>query len=524
MDSPVVDPGAARVHDALNATAVDYPADDSVPAAFARWADHAPGATAVVCGDRRLTYGELAEAADRLAARLAAAGVRPGQFAGVLVGKGPELVVALLAVLTCGAAYVPFDGAWPDQRVLDLFERTGCGVVLTDRADAVAARFPGVAAVSVTSDDDPGPWSPPAVPADAPAYVNLTSGSGGVPKGVLVQHRAVLRLVSGATYTRLDAGTRVLHMAPITFDAATFEVWGPLLNGGTCVVYPSALPRLSELRRVLVAHSVTTVFLTTALFNSIVDEAPDTLDTVRSVLTGGEAHSLRAMDLALRRYGPGRVTHVYGPTECTTFATHHPVRELPPDGRPVPIGRPIQNTRAHVVADGRLCGPGEVGELLLAGPGLAAGYVGAPEATAARFTEVEVGGARERVYRTGDLVHLDDDGDIVFVGRVDDQVKVNGFRVEPSEVAHHLEQHPAVRQCVVCAVEGALGQRVLVAFVVADDGCTAEALRAHLAGVLPAYLVPGEVHVLGSLPLSETGKVDRRALVAQRAAGRQPRG
>lgn len=534
MNSPAgmaVGVDAARVHDALNATAADYPAEDSVPTVFARHAGQRPDATAVVCGDRRLSYRELAEASDRLAARLAASGVRPGQFVGVLVARSPELVVGLLAVLKCGAAYVPFDGAWPDQRILDLFEQTGCGVVLTDRAEATAARFPAVATVAVASEAseacEDGTWPGLAVPADASAYVNLTSGSHGRPKGVLVPHRAVLRLVSGATYTRLDEDARVLHLAPITFDAATFEIWGPLLNGGTCVVYPSPLPRLSELRRVVVDHRVTTVFLTTALFNSVVDEAPATLDTVRSVLTGGEAHSLRAMDLALGRYGPGRVTHVYGPTECTTFATHHHVHSLPPDGRPVPIGRPIQNTRAYVVADDRLCGPGEVGELLLAGPGLSAGYVGMPEATAARFIEIEVGGVRERVYRTGDLVRTDGDGDVVFVGRMDDQVKINGFRVEPSEVAHHLERHPGVRQSVVCAVDGALGQRVLVAFVVVNSGvdgnaCTPEALRAHLAGVLPAYLVPGEIHLCESLPLSETNKVDRRALVALHAAGRQP--
>jgi non-ribosomal peptide synthetase component F len=310
-------------------------------------------------------------------------------------------------------------------------------------------------------------------------------------------------------------------MAPVTFDAATFEIWGPLLNGGTCVLYPSGLLRFSELERVVVENGVTTVFLTTQLFNSVVDEAPEALDTVEEILTGGEHHSLKHIGRALHRYGPGRVVHVYGPTESTTFATFHPVRALPPGGEPLPIGRPIQNTRAYVSEGGRLCGPGETGELLLAGHGLSAGYLGMPERTAERFVRREIDGVAERLYRTGDLVRIDEGGNLVFEGRSDDQVKINGFRIEPGEISHRLAENPQVRQSFVCTHDGPAG-RTLLAFVVpAIDRCTITSVRAHLAAALPSYMLPSEIHLCETLPLSPTGKVDRETLIRHRATRRE---
>lgn len=514
---------AGAAHHALNPAAVPFPGH-SIVDAFRLCVAKFGAETAVVHRDRVLDYRTLDRRSDHLAARLWVAGVRPGQIVGVCVSRDPGLIAGLLAVLKCGAAYLPFSEAWPDARLHELLDQAGCAVVLTDRAGPLAGRLPRVRTVAV----------PPAVAADAAgrsvdrprvqvaadavAYVNFTSGSQGRPKGVAVEHRSVLRLVAGAIYARLDGTRRVLQLAPVTFDAATFEIWGPLLTGGACVLYPSPAIRLSELGRVIVDERVTTVFLTTALFNSVVDEAPEVLDPVDEILTGGEAHSLRHLGRARARYGPGRLVHVYGPTESTTFATFHRIEALPPDGGPLPIGRPIQNTRAYVADGERLCAPGETGELLLAGPGLSPGYLGMPDATAARFVVRTVAGVAERLYRTGDLVHIDGDGNLVFDGRSDDQVKVNGFRIEPGEIAYHLDRHPDIRQSFVCVAERPAG-RVLLAFVVPDSArCTADAVRRCLAASLPSYLVPAEIRVRPSLPLSPNGKVDRAALLARHPA------
>ncbi|GAA3463916.1 amino acid adenylation domain-containing protein [Saccharothrix longispora] len=516
MKRLVPSPAARTAHSLANAgTTVPYPDDSSVKDVFERQVARTPDALAVVHRDRRTTYRELNTAANRLAHRLARRGLRPGDVVGVCVARSPELVTALVAVLKCGAAYLPFDGSWPDERLRTLFDTARCGWLVTDRPDALAARFPHHELATVSTPDESVVDDPETGPgADDIAYVNFTSGSTGRPKGVPIRHRGVLRLVHGARYAVLDERTTTLHLAPISFDAATFEIWGALLNGGTCVLYPGGFVRLSELRRVVRAQAVTTVFLTTALFNALVDEDVDALGTVDTILTGGEAHSLPHVRRALAHYGPDRLVSVYGPTECTTFATYHPLRELDDDDPALPIGKPIQNTRAYVVRSGRLCDPGEVGELCLAGPGLSPGYLGAPAADG-RFVDYEVDGVAERLYHTGDLVHLRADGVLVFRGRDDDQVKVNGHRVELGEVRHALGTHPGVRQAFVTTHTGGGGDRRLTAFVVTDDPtCTPAAVRAHLRRTLPDYMVPAVVEIREALPLSVHGKVDREALLA----------
>lgn len=521
---------ASEAHRTLTPPAVSFPQVSSIPDIFRLRVAEFGARSAVVHGERTVDFHDLDRLSDMVAAYLHEAGVEPGQFVGVCVRRSPELIAGLLGILKCGAAYLPFSEEWPDARLRDVLGQAECELVLTDRAVHLATRLQGMRTVSVpeatwlSSAGDRGPLLtlPVQIAADSVAYVNFTSGSSGGPKGVLVDHRAVLRLVSGAAYAHLDETRRVLHMAPATFDAATFEIWGPLLHGGTCVLYPSDVTRLSELKRVIVEHGVTTAFFTTALFNSIVDEAPDVLDTLDEILTGGEAHSLKHVGNALARYGAGRVIHVYGPTESTTFATYHPVHSLPLDGTPLPIGVPIQNTRAYVVKGMRLCEWGEIGELFLAGHGLSPGYLGLLEATAERFVVREIAGVSERLYRTGDLVHIDSDGRLVFGGRSDDQVKINGFRIEPGEVAHHLDRNSEVRQSFVCAHDGAAGRRLLAFVVPAAPGCTVASVYEYLAAALPSYMLPAEIHLCDVLPLSPNGKVDRQALIARHTSHREP--
>jgi D-alanine--poly(phosphoribitol) ligase subunit 1 len=527
---------ALAVHRLINGTAADYPRDASVPALFEQRARLRPDAPAVEHGRRTVGYGQLDRLANGLARDLLARGLPPGSTVGVCLDRSPELIVALLAVLKCGGCYLPFDAAWPDERLHGLLADADCHWVLTDRAPELAGRLDGRRVVPVAehtlTESEPGPDVE--VAPDAIAYINFTSGSTGRPKGVPIRHRSVNRLVSGARYARLGEGSRLLQLAPVTFDAATFEIWGALLTGGTCVLYPDARLSLSKLGRVLRESRVNVLFLTTALFNSVVDEAPDALARVGTVLTGGERASVPRMAEAVRRYGPGRLVHVYGPTEATTFATYHPVDALSADAPELPIGRPIQNTRLYVIdrdgaaasegddesendgesaVDGELCGPGRAGEICLAGDGLSPGYLGMPELTAELFVDREIDGVGERLYRTGDYGELRADGTLVFHGRRDDQVKVNGYRIELGEIAHHLDRHPAVRRSFVTA--GARGEKPVWAFVVTDDpACTAQVLRAHLRGLLPAFMVPARVQLCETLPLTATGKIDRDALLA----------
>ncbi|MEU5850686.1 amino acid adenylation domain-containing protein [Saccharopolyspora shandongensis] len=514
MQTLAVSPEALAIHNQINQTTVSYPDDIGVAALFERHAERTPDAIAVVHRERTLSYRELDLLANGLAARLHKAGIVRGDVVGVCCARSPELIIALLAVLKCGAAYLPFDASWPDSRLQSILGQSRCAVVVTDQPSELDARLP---VQQVVPADGTAGGAAPAVRTDPDdiAYINFTSGSTGTPKGVPIRHRSISRLVYATSYARLNENARLLQLAPISFDAATFEIWGALLRGGTCVLYPSNFPRFSELKKVLETQRITVVFLTTALFNTIVDEAPSTLASVDTILTGGEAHSLRHMAAALRYYGGDRIVSVYGPTETTTFATYYPVRALATDGAPLPIGTPIQNTRLYLVDGERLCAAGETGEVCLAGPGLSPGYLANPEATRERFVEYDIGGHRERLYRTGDQGRFQADGSVVFLGRLDDQVKINGHRIEPGEIVHHINQHPNVKQSYVTVDATATGEKALVAFIVPNhEACTPGSIREHLRANLPKFLIPTAIHFCIALPLSTTGKVDRRALLA----------
>lgn len=511
---------ALSIHHQINRTTVGYPDNCGIAALFERCAENWPDATAIVHRGRPLSYRELNRRANALATRLRDLEVTRGDTVGVCVARSCELIVTLVAVLKLGAAYLPFDIDWPDERLREILLVANCGVLVSDQPEAMSARFPPSRVLPVRPsqpvDSPAGETNPAAeVGPDDIAYINFTSGSTGKPKGVPIRHRSIARLVDHACYARLDKRTTLLQLASISFDAATFEIWGALLHGGTCVLYPSEFMRFSELRQVIDAHRVTVVFLTTSLFNAIVDEAPDTLAGVATILTGGEAHSLRHMAMALRYYGDDRVVSVYGPTECTTFATYYPVRRLRPNESALPIGLPIQNTRLYLVDGNRLCAVGEPGEVCLAGPGLSPGYLAMGDATRDRFVDCDIAGQRERLYRTGDRGYFHSDGNLVFQGRLDDQLKINGYRIEPGEILYHINRHPDVKQSHVVVGRNSTGEKTLLAFIVpGSERCTPMSVRDYLSIRLPNYLIPTKIHLCESLPLSSTGKVDRSALLA----------
>ncbi|WP_339531049.1 amino acid adenylation domain-containing protein [Pseudomonas mucidolens] len=509
---------ALALHEHINQTRVPYPEHLSVGELFSRTAARRPDAIALRHQDHQCSYGQLNAAANHLAWYLLAKGVQPGDVVAVSLPRSTELIRVLLAILKAGATYLPIDPDWPEPRIHEVLGQAGCECLVGSEKTRHDARFSRyqVLTPSAVADATEDRGDPPlTIEADAIAYINFTSGSTGKPKGVPIPHRGITRLVYNARYASLDENSRLLQMAPVTFDAATFEIWGALLLGGTCVLYPDVYIRASRLQQVLQTQKISVLFLTTALFNTLLDEMPQALDSVSTVLTGGEAHSLRHMAKALALYGPGRIVSVYGPTESTTFATYYPLRELRDEDTALPIGFPIQNTRVYLIDQGRLCGHGQSGEVCLAGPGLSPGYLGLPEVNGERFVDCLIGARQERLYRTGDRGHFREDGAIVFQGRIDDQVKINGFRIELGEIAYHLNRHPQVRQSYVTVTESPHGEKSLVAFVIAATAsCCPEQLRVDLATQLPSYMVPRRIQFCETLPLSATGKVDHRRLLS----------
>jgi len=514
LEELISPPEAQAIHDSINRTTVPYPRC-SVKALFEQCAEKRGDAACVIYKDEVLSYREINQLANGLAVRLRLLRVSPGHTVGISVGRSVELIISLLAIIKCGAAYLPFDAAWPDELLLSTFSDAQCEVIVASDVSGLSLRFAQCRVVEVSRRElEPVAANPGVdVMGEAIAYINFTSGTTGRSKGVQIQHRSIARLVSNASYAKLDEQTVLLHISPVTFDAATFEIWGALLNGGICVLYPSKTLRFSELGHVIRQRAVNCVFLTTALFNAIIDDATDAISGVRTILFGGEAYSDRHVRKALNSYGSGRLVHVYGPTECTTFATYYPVNRMP--SADLPIGRPIQNTVLYVVTDGRLCRPGEIGEILLGGPGLSSGYLQGGSISRDGFAEFTIAGTRQWLYRTGDYGYLLMSGDLVFKGRSDDQVKINGFRIELSLVSRAIGEHPNICHNYVTVTDGTAGQKMVLAFVVARENCCDSGqVREYLRSRLPAHMLPGIVYVCDKLPLLATGKVNRRALLA----------
>lgn len=515
--------GSADVRVALNATVAPYPDDATIHGLFEQQVRRTPDAIALACGAETLTYAELNRRANLLADTFIELGVTTDDLVAICLERSAALVTALIAVLKAGGAYLPLDPTYPRDRLAFMLADTAAPVLVTERRLA-AALPPGPGRVVLMDDQswlaapererDPHPRGAP----DDLAYVNYTSGSTGRPKGVLIPHRAVTRLLFSANYVKLDQRCRVLQLAPISFDAATFELWGPLLHGGVCALFEGKIPTLQKLHAAIARHGITTLFLTTALFNTIVDEAPEMLGGVKQVLTGGEAHSVPHMRKALAALPATEIVSVYGPTETTTFATYQPVHAVGEGAATVPIGRPIANTTVYVLdTQLRPAAVGAVGELYIGGPGLARGYLNQPALTAERFVRnLSFLPGKERLYRTGDLARYLPDGTIDFVGRIDHQVKLHGFRVELGEIEARLLLHPRVRQAAVVVKERSHDDRRLVAYLVGEGGVAdSDSVRDHLAAQLPKYMVPTVLRWVEALPLTPNGKVDRAGLAAR---------
>lgn len=505
-----------------NNTRRDYPSDRCVHQLFEEQVARTPDATAAIFGEKQISYRALNERANQLAHYLQKLGVQPDDFVAIIMERSLDMIVATLGILKAGAVYVPLDTAYPKPRMAFMLEDTQVPVILTQKQ--LKNNLPEYQAHVISMDEE---WeqiaqestSNPIIERSAKsiAYVMYTSGSTGRPKGVAVPHQAINRLVLNTDFVSIEPTDRIAQAANASFDAATFEIWGALLTGATLVgitkdVVLSTYEFVKELRE----NGISILFLTTALFNQIANEIPDAFRTLKQVSFGGEACDPNSVRKVLQAVPPKELLHVYGPTENTTFSTWYLITEVPEGAHTIPIGRAIANSTIYVLDQKLNPVPvGVPGELYCGGDGLAQQYYNRPDLTAEKFIpdpfSQQLGA---RLYRTGDLVKWLPDGQIEFMGRIDQQVKIRGFRIELGEIESLLRKHHGVQDAAVIAREDQPGVKRLVAYIVPDEDhpATNAELRSYLLEKLPDYMVPGIFMRLEALPINPNGKLDRKAL------------
>ena len=480
-----------------------------------RWASASPSAVAVRSADADLTYADLEARSGAVAVALQALGVGPESRVGVCLPRSADAIVAFLGVLRAGGAYVPLDPAYPaDRRAFMVADSQVTALVMVSADRHLAAD----AAVPVLMLDTDLPADGVAVPAEPgttganSAYVIYTSGTSGTPKGVVVEHRAVVALLTTDPRLAIEPGQVVAHLAPTAFDASVFEIWGALCRGAQVAVFPAAQISIDDLGRRLRAVRPDWLFLTTGLFQLLAGLDLDSLKSVGTLLTGGDVLQPERVRTAA---GTTRTYAAYGPTETTVYASLHAASPQDQLTR-VPLGRALDGDRFYVLDQGLTpVPPGEIGELFIGGGGLARGYHRRPGLTAERFLPDPFAGAPgARMYRTGDLGRVLPDGEVEFHGRVDRQVKIRGFRIEPGEIENVLLDAPGVAAAAVVAVAGQDGHKRLVAYVAPDTGVdlSVSDLRGWMVSHVPDHAVPTTYVVLDDLPLDTNGKLDRRAL------------
>jgi amino acid adenylation domain-containing protein len=532
-----IDPSAGRltstdlevggVHTDWHRTHTAYPQDACIHDIFEMQALKSPDTCALIFNDRTLTYADLNYRANQLASYLVESGVGPEVTVGICAERSIEVIVGLLGILKAGGTCLPLDPEYPKDRLSFMLRDGNVQFMVVD--GQFLQRLPEHQAKIIRLDstfESVGASSKrlsPCISQENLAYVIYTSGSTGMPKGVEVTHRGIVKLLFGSNYVNLDETKTILQLSTLTFDGSIFEIWGALLNGGRCVLYPGRVPLIGELGELIRKNRITTASFTPSLFNAIVDEDPAVLASLEQLALGGEAPSVSHIRRACDYLPNLQIINCYGPTEATVDACSFLIGTRPDEGATsIPIGRPIENTRVHVLDSNLQPVPlGVAGELYLGGDRLARGYRNRPELTAERFiSDPFTNDPKARLFKTGDVARFRADGNIDFLGRIDDQVKVRGYRIELGEIEASLRRHVAVRDAVVLVDENPRREKHLSAFVVRKPKIeiSVHELRELLRRELPEFMVPSYLCVLDQWPLTSSGKVDRQALATLRAA------
>jgi amino acid adenylation domain-containing protein len=492
--------------------------------AFSAVASAAPHRIALETPTEQMTYAQLARRSRQIALGLNESGVGRGARVGIYAQRGIDSIAAMLGILEAGAAFVPFDPAYPANLLKFVYEDCAPEQMLVQSSllEGGSAPFWSGKVLDIHTayrdlDPEKSTSSLPVVGRNEPAYIMYTSGSTGHPKGVLVPHRAVVRLVIDTDFARMGSDEVHLQLAPLAFDASTFEIWGALLHGAKLAILPAPYPSLDDIADALARHGVTTLWLTAGLFHLMVDHRLDGLKPLRQLLAGGDVLSPPHVAKALQNLPGCQLINGYGPTENTTFTCCYSVPRDAGSG-PLPIGRAIAHTDVYILDDaGAPVAEGHEGELFAGGDGLALGYWNRPELTAERFVSNPFDATTHgKLYRTGDRVRRRPDGNIEFMGRVDRQVKINGKRIELDEIEACLRRSGLVADAAVTSPAPGSGARKVFAYVTerADKPLSISELKNFIKTELPDYMMPSAFSVLSSLPLSPTGKVDRSKLPA----------
>ena len=502
-----------------------YDRDATIDATFARRAQERPSAIAV-SGPRgeALTYAQLDRTANRVANYLLYRGIGPGSAVGVAFERSLELPALLLGILRAGSAYVPLDESYPARRLTAMADDAGVALIVARDAAAPGLGRPVVPVATLAAHPDERRPAP-AGDGGSLAYVMYTSGSTGRPKGVAVEQRGVTRLVCDTDYVAIGPDDTFLQLAPLAFDASTFEIWAPLLNGARLAIADPGMHGVEEIAAIAGRHGVTTMWLTASIFHALVDAGSTVPPGLRQLLVGGDVVSPAHAQRFLAAVPACTLINGYGPTENTTFSCCYRIPSAAAIADGVPVGAPIAHSSAYLLDDDmRPVEAGAIGELYVGGDGVARGYLNLPAETAERFVpDPFAASAGARMFRTGDLARRRPDGVIEFRGRADGQVKVRGFRIELGEIEVALRAHPTVGDAAAATDERA-GYKEIVAFVVTkpDARFDERALRAHLAETLPIYMLPNRIEVREALPRNPSGKLDRAALRVERPRAAAP--
>ncbi|WP_255288952.1 non-ribosomal peptide synthetase, partial [Bacillus cereus] len=505
----------AQILEVFNNTVTEYSREKTIHQLFEEQVERTPNHLAVVFEDQQLTYRELNGRANQLARTLREKGVQANQLVGIMADRSLEMIVGILGILKAGAAYVPIDPEYPRERIRYMLEDSDINILLTKYASAVQmerVNFTGtlidLSNPSAYKEDNTN--LPFVTIAEDLAYVMYTSGSTGQPKGVLIEQRSVVRLVQNTNYVEFTEEDRILMTGAVVFDACTFEIWGALLNGLQLYIVPeTVILSVEKLNEALKQYRITTMWLTSPLFNQLALQKPDVFSSLRYLLVGGDALSPNTISMVRSSCPNLTIINGYGPTENTTFSCCFPINK---EYSNIPIGRPIANSTVYIVDESNTLLPvGVQGEICVGGDGLARGYLNRDELTREKFVPNPfVSG--ERMYRTGDLGRWLPDGTIEYLGRIDHQVKIRGYRIELGEVESVLQEVKLVREAVVVARENEDGIKQLCAYFVGEESLTVAQLREEMLQELPEYMIPSYFVQLENMPLTPNGKIDRKAL------------